>query len=232
MSFTAELTTSKMFAAFEEGIVARGGRVADVFDDGKRLFVRSVLPHAEDVRQGDTMHSGVAMKATDREVCVYPYTFRLVCRNGAIVAQTLDSRRLADIDVMTTDTVLETIREVVEACCSQESFSASIREMRRSGSVQVDHSLALMPLLSRFSASRGPDLMRLILQNLFRDGDRTRFGLANAVTAVARDIKDPELRWDLEEYGGGIAVGRVPTRPVGGRRTAAARANRLVEIGN
>jgi hypothetical protein len=232
MSFTAELSTSKMLAAFEEGIVARGGQIADVFDDGKRLFARSVLPYAEDVRRGDTMHSGVAMKATDREVCLYPYTFRLVCRNGAIIAQTLESRRLSEINVMATDAVLETIRESVEACCSQESFSNSIRKMRRSGSDQIDHTLALMPLLSRLTAAGQTDLMGVILQNLFRDGDRTRFGLANAVTAAARDIDNHELRWDLEEYGGGIAVGRSPTRPVDGRRNAVARANCLVEIGN
>ena len=40
----------------------------------------------------------------------------------------------------------------------------------------------------------------------------------NAVTSVARDTRDPETRWRLEELGGGIAIlaargpGRSPDR--------------------
>ena len=43
--------------------------------------------------------------------------------------------------------------------------------------------------------------------------DRSRFGLMNAVTSVARDTRDPELRWRLEELGGGIPVTDLDARP-------------------
>jgi hypothetical protein len=33
----------------------------------------------------------------------------------------------------------------------------------------------------------------------------------NAVTSVARDTQDPDLRWRLEELGGGLPVERCPT---------------------
>ncbi len=42
--------------------------------------------------------------------------------------------------------------------------------------------------------------------------DRTRFGLVNAITSLARDTRDPESRWRLEELGGAIAAG-VPGAP-------------------
>jgi hypothetical protein len=51
---------------------------------------------------------------------------------------------------------------------------------------------------------------RAILERFFREPDRSRFALMNAVTSVARDTADPELRWRLEEMGGGIPVGRAP----------------------
>jgi hypothetical protein len=38
------------------------------------------------------------------------------------------------------------------------------------------------------------------------------FGFMNAVTAVARDTRDPETRWRLEELGGAVPLVR-PTRP-------------------
>jgi hypothetical protein len=47
-------------------------------------------------------------------------------------------------------------------------------------------------------------MMAMILGRFTSGADRSRFGLMNAVTSVARDTHDPELRWRLEELGGGI----------------------------
>ena len=58
--------------------------------------------------------------------------------------------------------------------------------------------------------------MARIMDQFFGGGDRSRFGLMNAVTAVARDEADPEVRWGLEELGGGIACpapGPAPRKP-------------------
>ena len=72
---------------------------------------------------------------------------------------------------------------------------------------------ALMPALFRRSAQpRRPapyhgDLMTGVLSRYGKEGDRSRFGLAQAITAVARDVQDPELKWDLEKLGGAVALG-------------------------
>ena len=44
------------------------------------------------------------------------------------------------------------------------------------------------------------------------DGDPTAFGLLNAVTATARDERDPALRWTLEAAGGSVPA-RLGTAP-------------------
>jgi hypothetical protein len=46
-----------------------------------------------------------------------------------------------------------------------------------------------------------------VLSQYRKEGDRSRFGLAQAITAVARDVQDPELKWDLEKLGGAVALG-------------------------
>jgi hypothetical protein len=46
-----------------------------------------------------------------------------------------------------------------------------------------------------------------VLSQYRKEGDRSRFGLAQAITAVARDVRDPELKWDLEKLGGAVALG-------------------------
>lgn len=66
---------------------------------------------------------------------------------------------------------------------------------------------ALMPALFRRSAPHHGDLMTGVLRRYGKQGDRSRFGLAQAITAVARDVQDPELKWDLEKLGGAVALG-------------------------
>ena len=46
--------------------------------------------------------------------------------------------------------------------------------------------------------------------------DRSAFGLMNSLTSVARDQDDPEVRWKLEELGGGVPAMEFPrVRPDG-----------------
>ena len=66
---------------------------------------------------------------------------------------------------------------------------------------------ALMPALFRRFAPHHGDLMTGVLRRYGKEGDRSRFGLAQAITAVARDVQDPELKWDLEKLGGAVALG-------------------------
>jgi hypothetical protein len=49
-------------------------------------------------------------------------------------------------------------------------------------------------------------LVALIFDVYMKGRDRSGYALMNAVTSVARDTRDPELRWRLEEFGGGIAA--------------------------
>lgn len=206
-------STEQFLAIFNDEVAARGGRITDTFHDGQRLFTRSVLPHVEAVRAGDRLQGGLALKATEERVCLYPYFFRLVCRNGAIVAETIEARSIDDLQQLDPVTVYQSLRESIGACCAVEVFQNIVRKVSTSLTVQADLALNMMPLLSRLSAGTHHEIMTQIMSQFFREGDQTLFGLANAFTAVARDTQDPELRWDLEEMGGGIAVGVKPRQP-------------------
>ena len=58
----------------------------------------------------------------------------------------------------------------------------------------------------------------MILGRFTTEGDTSRFGLMNAVTSVARDTRDPELRWSLEKLGGGIPAAILPVSDDSGSR--------------
>jgi hypothetical protein len=213
MRSKSSLTTAQILDVFSEEIAARDGRVTDTFHRGKRLFVRSVVPLVQEVQQGDRLQGGVALKATSQGVWLYPYVFRLVCRNGAITAETIGSHCVGKLDQLNPYSTLEMIREGIAACCAEEVFSENVRRMRCGCQVEVDMALNLLPMLSGVSGIASSRVFKRILDEFFKEGDQTQFGLANAVTAVARDIRNPKTRWELEELGGGIAVAVLPELP-------------------
>src|SRR4051794_23479191 len=89
------LTTGEIGDIFAEEIAAAGGSVSETFAEGTCLFARSVLPGTRDVRAGDSVQGGVALRAAEEDIWVHPYIFRQVCRNGAIRAHAIQTRHLA-----------------------------------------------------------------------------------------------------------------------------------------
>jgi hypothetical protein len=221
MSLHDRLTTAEFQALFAEEVAAAGGTVSDTFDDGTHLFTRSVLPQAREVRTADRVQGGVALRADGREVWVHPYVFRLVCRNGAIMAHALETRHVVAADFVTAGEAEAAVREAVRGCCAPEAFTAAADAMRSATEVRADLALNLLPLLSRMPPGAGTPQLQTIMERFFREGDRSRFSLMNAVTSVARDTADPDVRWRLEELGGGVLADRTPT-PRPGVRAAEA----------
>jgi hypothetical protein len=213
MSFSEGLPTAGILAAFTEEIEAKGGTVTDTFDDGTRLFTRSVLSRTAEVTRGDRLQAGVALRAVGGEVWLHPYVFRQVCRNGAIVAQALQTRHLTELHLREPEEAAEDVREAVGACCAEEAFTMAAGQMRSAREAQADLALNLIAWARHFPGGPGNPVIRQVMDRFFRDGDSSVFGLMNAVTAVARDTRDPQVRWDLEEFGGGIPALRTP-KPV------------------
>lgn len=208
------LTTARVLAVFADEVSLRRGHVTDTFNDGKRLFARAVLPHVSEVQPGDQLRGGVAIKANQEGVWLYPYLFRLVCSNGAIFAQTVEERPIADPYLRVPDAVLETIRKTMQACCDEKAFSTAVATMQEARTATAtDLILQLLPWLTRLSTGRDTNLFPPFMDHFLREGDSSRFGMANAVTATARDVQDPDVKWDLEKLGGAVARGTVPRLP-------------------
>ena len=205
------LTTGAIQEAFAQEMTAMGGTVAEVFDDGVRLFARSVLARAREVLPNDRVRDGVALRATGGDVWIHPYVFRQICSNGAIIVHTVQTSRIEGVDALPPDRAAAAIREAVRACCAEESFTSAAEGMRSASQVQADLVLNLMPLLARLTdRDDAAGLLRNIMDRFITDADTSRFGLMNAVTSVARDTSDPEMRWRLEEFGGAILAGQPP----------------------
>ena len=220
MSFSTWPTTRELLDVFTEEVTQCGGRVITPYDDGERLYARAILPEVREVAPRDGVQGGVAVRGVVGEVRVHPYVFRQVCSNGAIWAQSLQTRRIVYADDWAAsepdEGVIPLLREAVRACCSREAFTRSAAEMSATRARPGDPDFLEDLLLQVFGHSRVPaHFVRDILSRFERARDRSQFGLMNAVTSVARDTAHPELRWSLEELGGGIAALRPPVRRSG-----------------
>lgn len=201
------LTTEQIRTVFAEEIQSLGGTVHEAFDDGARLFARSVLPDTREIQRRDKVQGGVAIRATEEEITVHPYTFRQVCSNGAIMAQAVQTRRMVESDFFGADQTEEALREAIRVCAAPEAFAESARQMRDSTTREVDMLLSIV----RFAATHFPprmlaDLVNQVLPQFGKQQRGSRYDLMNAITATARDTRDPETRWRLEELGGAVAA--------------------------
>jgi hypothetical protein len=209
-------TTTQIKDCFVQEITDAGGTVRDAYDANGLLFLRATLPMAWEVRPRDQVQGGVALRTLGHQVLVHPYVFRQVCRNGAIVAQAIQTRR---VDRVEPDfpgqeeppvEILAELGEALRSCCAEEVFTAYTEEMRSACEVEADAMLNLAPLVARLPREVASQVLGDVMGRFHAGGDRSLFGMMNAVTSAARDTRDPELRWRLEELGGAIPALRRP----------------------
>ena len=187
---------------FAETIEHVGGRVNECFDDGDRIFARSTMPDVGEVGPSDRVKGGAALRGSMRGIQVCPYTFRLVCRNGMVFAQAAECWTVERLELRDPREVLAELHDAVKACASARSFKSGADAMHAARSMPVYRPAAwLMMVIGRRQFGRLD-----VAEILSRMETMDRFGLMNAVTSLARDTRDPEKRWRLEELGGVIAM--------------------------
>jgi len=210
MTSTLLPTNREIREVFEQEVSPFGGRVTDALADGDQLFLRAVLSAEAQVRPGDRVSAGVALRTAGRHILVHPYTFRQVCRNGAVAAHTVRTRAVErpDLDATPWDVTesLERLGEAVRTCAAPEAFDAAMGEMRSALETDADMVLNLLPHLVSLPIGSADLLLREITRRFEAEADRSLFSLLNAITSTARDQHDPETRWRLEELGGAVAA--------------------------
>ena len=166
-------------------VIAGGGTVTDTLDDGVRLFTRAILPAVREVRPGDGLRGGVAVRATGDDLRVHPYVFRLVCKNGAISARATQSWRIERDDLAADPdrSAADVLAEFREQCGLVPRTRPSRPPPTGCGSAtlaEADQFLNLLPVLSsvlhHLPAKQANQIVQQILGRFDRDGDRSRLG--------------------------------------------------------
>lgn len=210
MSWNASLTTAQIQSIFEEEVKSADGKVSDSFDDGTLLFARATLPANKKVARRDRIDKGVAVKAAWEDIWVHPYVYRRVCINGAIVAQAVATKHVHNTEHIAPVELEISLREGIRTCIAEQDFEGYAEKMKRSMGLFPDPRLSLMPHLSKLPADQASEILEETHRRFAKDADESRYGLINAVTSLARDTRNPELRWALETIGGNLIVTTTP----------------------
>jgi hypothetical protein len=219
---TLRPTNEELQVLFSDAIRECGVATIDCVDGPRHLWMRAVLPTSNDVRRGDTLRAGVAMRTRGDDVLVHPFLMREICTNGAVRAHALSTRVIARqrIDVAiasapgySLDIVRAELSTAVQCCASADSFRDGVSEMRAALEVDADQVIDMLQfteILSSLGRSLAAQSVFRVLSRLTRQvsqaggRERTAFALGNALTAAGRDAATPAARWALEEYGAAV----------------------------
>jgi hypothetical protein len=191
----------------------------------RRLYVKVTTESLEaEVKKGDVVRMGLCIRNSEvglGRLSVDPFLERLICTNGATIAEygmkrNHSGKRLGDeyesAEELFSDEALAAddkafflkVRDLVKATLTDEVFKRIIDDARKAAGEKItgDVPAVVEELADRFTLR---DAERAaVLRNLIDGGDLTRWGALNAVTRVANDLSDYDRSSDLETIGGRI----------------------------
>ena len=189
-----------------------------------RMYLKVVNPRlTTEVKKGDIVQSGILISNSEVGlgcVVVAPLIYRLVCTNGMIAQDTSANRyrkqhvgRVNEIDVEYTVLRDETIeaedkalmmrlQDAVSTAMNEAVFAGVVDKMRSAGEARIE--AATVPkVVERVSTGVGLQQSEQdgILGHLIEGGELSLYGLGNAVTRYAQDVKSYDRSTELEGIG-------------------------------
>ena len=186
-----------------------------------RMYLQVVFPRLQgEVTVGDVVQAGVTLTNSEvgsGAVDVKSFVRRLRCKNGMIGESVLRSRHAGrrvgedyeDYDIYSSETIraeMESfrlrLRDILKASVSEAAFERTLNMLKeKAGQIIPGDKVeaAVENVTKRFTLTQ--DEGKSVLANLWGDGDRSRWGLANAVTYLVHGTKDLDRQYDLERAG-------------------------------
>lgn len=193
-----------------------------------RMYIKAVFTKIQgEVKKGDIVQAGISISNSEvglGAVKVEPFAYRLVCTNGMVMADNRFSARhlgarfnVKDgVEEMLTDetkqaddkAILLTVRDVVRGSFNEVAFQRHLEVMQGAtlDRIEGNPTEAVKVLAKKHSLS---DFEQgSVLRNLIEGADLSRWGVANAVTATAKEDKlSYDRAHELETLGGRIVEG-------------------------
>lgn len=190
----------------------------------RRMYIKAVFPRIQgEVKVGDVVQSGIVI--TNSEVglgsfSVTPLVFRLACLNGMIrnaygkrtnhvgkrIEDTEDVLSLYSDETLKADdrALMLKMQDIVRASLNEAQFHTMLEDLKEAASSDpiAKPIKAAEILADRYTLTNIEK--ESFLANLIQGGDMSKWGVLNAVTAIANTTEDYERATEIETIGGKI----------------------------
>lgn len=191
----------------------------------RKMYIQAVNERlTADVKVGDTVQAGILISNSEvgmGMMQVSPLLFRLRCLNGMVSNELSQKRRhlgkrqsaeeeirelLSDEAKDADDRALFLkLRDVTKAALEEALFTQQVEKVQEAAGVPIEsNDLQEVVEVTRRKMNFTEGESQSILRNLIEGGDLSKWGLANAVTAVANGNEDYDRAVELEAAGGKI----------------------------
>lgn len=198
-----------------------GAKVESCEITDNKMYIKVVNPRiTQDITVGDTVQSGIIISNSEvglGSVSVSPLIYRLVCSNG-MIAQDSTVRKYHigranesdfDFNILRDETIeaddkafLMKIQDAVSAATSEAVFAKLVEQMRDAKEAKIEP--RNVPKVVEL-ASKQVGITQFetegVLGHLIGGGDLSLYGLGNAVTRYAQDVKSYDRSTELEATG-------------------------------
>ncbi len=191
----------------------------------RRMYIQAVFPKLErEVKVGDVVQAGLVISNSEiglGSVSIEPMLHRLVCLNGMVLPSAMKKyhvgKQVGDVDAAMAEQIFrdETreaddkafmmkIADVISSSVREDVFATYVERMTESTTEmiegKIDESVTVLANKVGLNETEGASVLR----NLINGGDLSRWGMANAVTAIANDVDDYDRAIELERIGGNV----------------------------
>jgi hypothetical protein len=192
-----------------------------------RLYIRALFPTIEreiSARQvGDIVRWGVEIKNSEigaGSLAISGFVLRLACTNGMVATKALSARHVGkreDEGILSNEALAAddvafwlAARDTLRATCTEATFEQVVARLDESASSTpvISPVAATKVLASEFSLT--DDEQEAVMLSLVSQGDLTRWGALNAVTAVAKTSESFDRQAEMEGIGWEIAQMTAP----------------------
>ena len=184
-----------------------------------RMYLQFKFPKLEgEVLQGDVVQAGIILTNSEvgaGAVDVKAMIWRLKCINGLIGESVLRKyhvgRRIGeneeDYALFSDETIQSEIgtfklklRDVIKNALSEVKFQDQLAKMRIAADDKIpDIPKTVENITKRYMLTENEG--RKVITNMVADGNSTRWGLINGITALAHDIESRDKQYEIERLG-------------------------------
>lgn len=185
----------------------------------QRFYMQAISPKLQgEVRVGDIVQFGISIANSEigmSSIALEEFNYRLVCNNGMVSKNHYKRRHVtrqaqgSEItyaqDTLKADAqaLLLTFRDTLRHVVSPANMERQLTAMRGAAARDVKVTLGEVAEITRKKIDLNKGETDNFVTNLAKSGDFTQWGLANAITAIAKDAP-PDRAYELEKAGAGI----------------------------